>query len=84
MAAVLSGYQRHHQLSAAEVEYLPHAVRVRPAVIAARTFRDAVEQGVPPDATGWWARYAEADTVAACARRLLEPGSGVRRRAMGA
>ena len=66
--AVLAGYGRHHRLTKEEIEYLPDAVRFRPAVIAARTLAEAIERGVPVDESGWEARYAEAEGVADCAR----------------
>jgi Ser/Thr protein kinase RdoA (MazF antagonist) len=69
--AVLAGYLAHHRPSAAELHYLPDGVRFRPAVVAARSLAEAVERGVAPDDTGWWARYAAADLVAASARRVL-------------
>jgi Ser/Thr protein kinase RdoA (MazF antagonist) len=70
--AVLSGYLVYHRLTAAERDYLPDAIRFRPAVIAARALASAFDRGVPPDGTGWWARYPEAEVVATCARRTIE------------
>ena len=69
--AVLSGYVRHHRPSDAELEYLPDAVRFRPVVVAARELAAAIERDAAPDETGWWGRYADADEVAACARRVM-------------
>ena len=69
--SVLSGYLRYHRPSAAELEYLPDAVRFRPAVVAAREFAAAMERGAAPAETGWWGRYADADSVAECARRVI-------------
>jgi len=70
---VLDGYRRHVTLTAAEVAYLPQAVRFRPAVIAARELAAAIEAGRTPDAATWGARYGEAEAVAARASALLAP-----------
>jgi Ser/Thr protein kinase RdoA (MazF antagonist) len=70
--AVVDGYCRHHLLTPAELEHLPHAVRFRPAVIAARELATGLERGQPPDPSGWWTRYAEADAVAHLARAAME------------
>jgi Ser/Thr protein kinase RdoA (MazF antagonist) len=70
---VLEGYRRHVTLTAAEVAYLPQAVRFRPAVIAARELATAIEAGQTPDAAGWGARYGEAEAVAARASAALAP-----------
>lgn len=69
--AVLDGYRRWQGLTPAELERLPDAVRVRPLVVAARSLAHSIDQGRPADPTGWWARYAEADAVAARARQAL-------------
>jgi Ser/Thr protein kinase RdoA (MazF antagonist) len=71
---VLEGYRRHQTLTPAELEYLPDAVRFRPAVVAARELAEGIERGTAPDPGGWWERYAEADAVATHARRSLERG----------
>ena len=68
--AVLSGYLPFHQPSDAELDYLPDAVRFRPAVVAARELAAAIEQGFAVDHAGWWDRYTDADAVAACAQRF--------------
>ena len=68
---VLAGYRRHQTLTPEELEHLPDAVRFRPAVIAARELATSVERGGAPDPAGWGERYAEADAVAARARRVL-------------
>jgi Ser/Thr protein kinase RdoA (MazF antagonist) len=80
VAHVLEGYRRRVALTAAEVAYLPQAVRFRPAVIAARELAAAVEAGRTPDASTWGARYGEAEAVAARAAEVLAPA---RRRAGG-
>jgi Ser/Thr protein kinase RdoA (MazF antagonist) len=71
---LLDGYRRHQTLTPAELEYLPDAVRFRPAVVAARELAEGIERGAAPDPGGWWERYAEADAVATYARRSLERG----------
>ncbi len=68
---VLEGYRRRVTLTAAEVAYLPQAVRFRPAVIAARELAAAVDAGQTPDASTWGARYAEAEAVAARAGEMI-------------
>jgi Ser/Thr protein kinase RdoA (MazF antagonist) len=76
---VLQGYRRHQALTPEELDYLPDAVRFRPAVVAARELATSVERGAPFDIGGWWGRYGEADAVAARARRVLTgalPASG--------
>ncbi len=70
--AVIDGYCRHHLLTRAELERLPDAVRFRPVVVAAREFATSLERGEPSDPSGWWARYGEAETVAAHARIAME------------
>ena len=65
------GRRRRVALTAAEVAYLPQAVRFRPAVIAARELAAAVEAGQSPDASTWGARYAEAEAVAARAGEMI-------------
>jgi Ser/Thr protein kinase RdoA (MazF antagonist) len=69
---VIEGYRRHIVLTSAELERLPDAVRFRPLVIAAREFAKSIECGKPSDPTGWWTRYAEAETVAAHARTAMK------------
>ena len=75
VGAVLSGYLRHHRPTDDELSYLPDAIRFRPAVIAARTLAGAIDRSEKPDDTGWWARYAEADRVAECARVFFTTGT---------
>lgn len=70
--AVIDGYRRWHVPTPAELERLSDAVRVRPAVIAARSLAQGIEREQSADRTGWWARYGEADAVAARARQILE------------
>ena len=71
-AAVIEGYCRHYCLTPAERERLLDAIRFRPAVIAAREFAASLERGTPANASGWWTRFAEAEVVAAHARRAME------------
>jgi Ser/Thr protein kinase RdoA (MazF antagonist) len=53
---VSEGYRRWHTLTPAELERLPDAVRVRLAVIAARSLARSIEQAQPTGQPGWCAR----------------------------
>lgn len=70
--AVVAGYCRHIRLTAAEQDHLPHAVRFRPLVIAAREFAASIDERRAPNPAGWWVRYAEADAVATHAQWAME------------
>jgi Ser/Thr protein kinase RdoA (MazF antagonist) len=69
--AAIAGYSRHTRLTAAKLDHLPHAVRFRPLVIAAREFADSVDEDRASNSGGWWVHYADADTVAAHAQQVL-------------
>jgi Ser/Thr protein kinase RdoA (MazF antagonist) len=71
VAAILTGYAKHHHLTEPERDHLADAIRFRPAVVAARELAESIEHGTAPYTTAWWARYAEAEVVADVARQVL-------------
>jgi Ser/Thr protein kinase RdoA (MazF antagonist) len=77
--AVVDGYRQHRQLTPAELDRLPDAVRFMTLVLLAVSFPDLVdgtlgEQDLLYGATytTWQAHYAASDQIAALARRQFE------------